>query len=84
MTTQEVNEKFKEVKLKFASYFKYTFSVTGTAEEGYEILCEYGGEADMIYRFSLSDIPVNFGSVDDWTSVEVYHNKKQVYSINNS
>lgn len=83
MTTEEVNEKFKNVKLKFTYYFKYTFSFQGTTEDGYEIQCDFGGDSDMIYRFSASDVPVNFGNVDDWSIVSVSHNKKQVYYINN-
>ena len=83
MTTEEVNEKFKDIKVKFTNYFKYTFTFTGTTKDGYEIQCDYGGDSDMIYRFSVSDVPINFNSVDDWSIVSVSHNKNQVYYIDN-
>ena len=84
MTTEEVNEKLKDVGLKFDSYYKYEFTFIGTTEDGYEIICTYGGTSDMIYRFGVSSDSIErFLNVDNWTSTKVLKNNKEIYYRNN-
>ncbi len=45
---------YGNVKLKFVSYWKYTFSFTGVAESGDQVTIDYGGNSDNIYRFDVT------------------------------
>jgi hypothetical protein len=53
MTRQEFIEKYGDVKVKFSSYYKYTFTYTGTLPDGSTISIGYGGSADHIYRYEV-------------------------------
>lgn len=50
MTQQKFIEKYGDVKVKFSSYYKYTFTYTGTLHDGGTISIGFGGNADDIYR----------------------------------
>lgn len=52
--TQEFVEKYGECKVKFSSYYKYSFTFSGTDLEGNRIDCSVGGNHDDIYRLSVS------------------------------
>lgn len=83
MTKEEVQEKFKDVKIKFTHYYKYSFTFEGMSEDGYKIVCSYGGNTDDIYRFNVTDQPVNVGIISDWVNVLVYYNDEELFFINN-
>lgn len=42
--------KYGDVTLRFTEYYKYTFTYTGTAEDGTVVSASVGGGADEIYR----------------------------------
>lgn len=52
ITKDEALKKYGDVVVTFSSYYKYTFSFVGESE-GLSICCEYGGYADLIYRYSV-------------------------------
>ena len=53
MNQAELIEKYGNVKLKFDSYYKYTFTYTGLTDEGLTINVELGGDPDEIYKADL-------------------------------
>jgi hypothetical protein len=71
MTAEQVNEKFKDVKVTFDSYYKFTFTFKGQSEDGYTLACLYGGSSDDIYRYDVNTDPVSFGECDQWSHVVV-------------
>ena len=71
MTVEQVNEKFKDVKVTFDSYYKFTFTFKGQSEDGYTLACLYGGNSDDIYRYDVNTDPVSFGECDQWSHVVV-------------
>jgi hypothetical protein len=71
MTAEQVNEKFKDVKVTFDSYYKFTFTFKGQSEDGYTLACLYGGNSDDIYRYDVNTDPVSFGECDQWSHVVV-------------
>jgi hypothetical protein len=54
MTKEDFIEKYGEVKVKFSSYYKYTFSFSGELSDGGKICVSYGGCSDDIYRYEVS------------------------------
>lgn len=54
MTRQEFYEKYGDVKVKFASYYKYTFTYEATLPDGKLLICGFGGNSDDIYRHEVS------------------------------
>lgn len=54
MTREEFHEKYGEVKMKFESYYKYTFTFQSTMPDGKIISCCVGGDGDGIYRFEVA------------------------------
>ena len=71
MTAEQVNEKFKDVKVTFDSYYKFTFTFKGQSEDGFTLACLYGGSSDDIYRYDVNTNPVSFGECDQWSHVVV-------------
>lgn len=68
LTQEEAVEKYGKVPLKFNSYYKYSFSFVGTADDGAMIVANIGGDADDIYKeFIEADevlfLPYGFRSV---------------------
>jgi hypothetical protein len=53
MTAEEFLQKYGGVKVKFSSYYKYTFMYTGELPDGGRISVGYGGNADDIYRHGV-------------------------------
>lgn len=50
MTHEEIIEKYKDVRLKFDYYSKYSFYYEGYAADGTHIGVCFGGTHDEIYR----------------------------------
>ena len=50
LTKEEVLAKYGAVPLLFSSYYKYTFTFVGTAEDGAVISAGRGGDHSEIYR----------------------------------
>jgi hypothetical protein len=53
MTREEFYEKYIDVKVKFSTYYKYTFTYVGELPDGGKISVGYGGNADQIYRHEV-------------------------------
>ena len=53
MTRQEFYDKYGSVKVKFSSYYKYTFTYAATLPDGKCLTCGYGGNSDDIYRHEV-------------------------------
>jgi len=77
LTKEEVNEIFKDVELRFYSYYKYSFTLWAIHEPeigdpGYMIFASLGGSADDIYRLSLKHSDRRpFKNVEEWDHVVV-------------
>lgn len=54
MTRAEFYEKYGGVKVRFSSYYEYTFTYSATLEDGRKITCGYGGDSGEIYRHEVS------------------------------
>jgi len=50
MTEEEMYERYGTCRVKFISYYKFTFYYKGLTPDGKEILCQYGGKAEDIYK----------------------------------
>ena len=70
MTQEEVDKKFDKAKVRFESYYKFSFSYVGRWR-GFTILCSEGGNSDDIYRHSVSTAPQDFEEVGRWVSVTI-------------
>jgi hypothetical protein len=67
MTKEEFIEKYGEVKVKFSSYYKYTFNYIGTLPDGNVISVDCGGNADYIYRYEVvPDMEESVSSIDPY------------------
>ena len=73
LTEDEVNSKYGEVKLTFSSYYKYSFTFIGVAEDGARIVAGWGSDSDDIYKYNLSNNEQKkLGKVStDWHHVSV-------------
>ena len=50
MTRQEFYDKYGDVKVKFSSYYKFTFTYAATLPDGKRLTCGCGGNSADIYR----------------------------------
>lgn len=50
MTRAEIIEQYGDIGLFFAHYYKYSFTYTGTTEDGVKIIAVRGGCGDDIYK----------------------------------
>ena len=79
MTRAEFYEKYGNVRVKFSSYYKYTFTYEATLPDGNRLTCGYGGNHDDIYRHDVSadwgetvgSLQPYKGSVYDWIGYEI-------------
>jgi hypothetical protein len=54
MTRNEFIEKYGDVKVAFAHYWKYTFTYTAILPTGEKLTVSYGGNGDDIYRHAVT------------------------------
>jgi hypothetical protein len=67
MTREEAKEKYGSVPCLFSSYYKYTFTFRGKAEDGAEILFSIGGGcADDIYKTNVTRDGIETINGNDW------------------
>ena len=67
MTKKDFIEKYGDVKVKFSSYYKYTFKYIGTLPDGNVISVDCGGNADDIYRYEVdADAEESVSSIDPY------------------
>lgn len=55
MTRTEFYKEYGKLKVKFSSYYKYTFTYKTTLEDGSILTCGYGGNHDDIYRHDVTN-----------------------------
>lgn len=53
MTREEFYLKYGDIKVKFLSYYKYTFMYKAILPDGKILTCMYGGDSDTIYRHEV-------------------------------
>ena len=53
MKKEEILKQYGEVRLKFSSYYKFTFTFHGVSEDGITIVANIGGDSDDIYRMDV-------------------------------
>jgi hypothetical protein len=53
LTEEQFVEKYGDAKVKFSSYYKYTFTFVGQLEDGSTITLSVGGGGDDVYRLSV-------------------------------
>jgi len=63
MTKSEFYEKYGDVEVTFVGYYKYTFDYVSTLSDGNTLYCQYGGDADDIYRFDVDTLPITIKSL---------------------
>ena len=54
MNKEHILEKYGNEKVKFSSYYKYTFNFRGIATDGTEIFASVGGSSDDIYKLDVT------------------------------
>lgn len=73
MNIRELEDKYVGTKLKFSTYYKYSFSYSGKTEDGNTLVCMWGQGSDDIYRYSVSaDDVETFHDVSSWHDVVLY------------
>lgn len=53
MTRQEFYDKYGDVKVKFLSYYKFTFTYVAYLLNGNCLMCKYGGNSSNIYKHEV-------------------------------
>jgi len=81
MTLEEFKEKYQHTTVTFQTYWKYTFTFRGVAEDGVVISCGVGGNADDIYRFEVcnNDTSIVGDPRENWTSVFAYKDGEEIF-----
>lgn len=75
ITKKQFIEKYGEIKVKFESYYKYTFTYSATLPDGKIISVGYGGNSDDIYKLSVT-------SDEEKTIISLYPYTGSVYDDN--
>jgi hypothetical protein len=55
MTREEIIEAYGNIRVKFSSYYKYTFYFRGETLSGLIISAWRGGDSDSIYKFEVDE-----------------------------
>lgn len=77
LTEEQVNEIFKDVEVRFWSYYKYSFTFIGfhspeIGDPGWQIYVTLGGNSDAVYSLSVERYKkIKFRVVNNWNSVVV-------------
>jgi hypothetical protein len=53
ITKKEFDERYGNVEVEFASYYKYSFGFRGKTDTGLDVYLSVGGCADDIYRMEV-------------------------------
>ena len=82
MTKDEFYEKYGQVKVKFSSYYKYTFTFEGTLNDGGRIVIDVGGSSGEIYRFEVcAGLEETISSLEPYSGVVFSEDKREVESF---
>lgn len=81
LTREEFYERYGNLSVKFASYYKYAFKYVGVAEDGVVVTCYYGGNSSDIYRYNVeADSTETVGGVFGWIQIVVMDGENEIYS----
>lgn len=76
LTFEEALQKYGHVKVKFSSYFKFSFTFTGTFY-GLQIDAHVGGSSSDIYNLNVDTNEIELQSID-FMSLSVYQNGNEI------
>lgn len=79
MTKEEVLAKYGNLPLRFSSYYKYSFTFKGAADDGTVVYASLGGSADDIYKLSVTSDSVIALNDKDYSSAHVSRNDKLLW-----
>ena len=80
MDEKEVVKKYGDVVLTFVSYYKYSFSYRGEADDGIRISASYGGDSGDIYRHKVENNEKHaVKDIINWARVYVFDPKTEKY-----
>ena len=74
-------EIYGDTLMSFMSYYKYTFTFTGKTDDGKTINASYGGEADGIYRYNVSAIPVPLRQIEPITATVCDDDDNRIHQL---
>lgn len=81
MTKQEFITKYGDVKVKFNSYYKFTFTFKSTLPDGKILYCDCGSNSDDIYRMEVqADFEESVNVLDPYAG-RVYDGTKEIESF---
>jgi hypothetical protein len=72
MTKDEFIKKYGDCRVKFKSYYKYQFVLSGESHDGKAVVITVGGNADDIYRLDIMPDEEHFVGILDPISGRVY------------
>jgi hypothetical protein len=82
MTKAEFVEKYGDIKVKFANYYKYSFTFEGVLLDGNRLAVRIGGSSDDIYRQSVSaDIETTVADLSPYTGIVYKKDGEEVESF---
>jgi hypothetical protein len=81
MTRAEFYAKYGDIKVKFSSYYKYTFTYRAALPDGKTLTCDYGGNNDQIYRHTaVPDAEETVSNLQPYAGI-IYDNGAEVESF---
>jgi hypothetical protein len=82
MNRAEALQKYGDLVLKFASYYKYAFTYRGVAEDGSIVEMDVGGNADAIYRYQVTPNSTDSLNGDQWFAVQIMNSDTVIWTEN--
>ena len=79
LTKKEVWEKYRKVPLKFATYYKYTFTFEGQAEDGAIIYYSIGGSHEDIYKEPIQRDTIRTLEDTQYSRIRIKLDEKIIY-----
>ena len=64
VTEDRLRQEFGDVLVRFAGYYKYTFTFIGDLPDGHRLAVYVGGDSDSIYRMSVGTEAVAVKSLE--------------------
>jgi hypothetical protein len=76
----EVLAMYGDVLLTFSSYYKYSFTFSGVAEDGAAISATVGGDSNNIYRFSVTPASKITLNTESHYAASVHRGDEEIWS----
>lgn len=81
LSEEEFLNQYGDVSVRFKSYYKFTFTFTGKAQNGDVVEIGVGGGADDIYRFDVgADVEDTVANLQPYTG-EVFRDGELIASF---